>query len=443
MRGWLRSVRHQKSVSFMDLGDGTAQHPLQVVASPEAVEGVAGLGTGASVEVVGTLARSGRDDPPRGKEWEVVAESPGDVRVVGACDADYPLQKKRHTLEFLRDVAHVRMRSNTVGAAMRVRAAAMAALHAHMRAEDVMQVTAPVLTPLDCEGAGEMFEAAVPGAAAPFFGRPAYLGVSGQLYAEMAASALSRVYAFGPTFRAENSHTQRHVCEFWMLEPEIAHARLPDLLDLAEGTLKAAAAAALDECAEDLQFCDERVRPGVAADVEGMRDRPFARVTYTEAVRALAAAPSKARKKFRAPAEWGAPLGSDHERYLAEAVCGSPVFVTDYPAAIKPFYMRASEAAGGAAPGPTAACFDLILPHVGEVVGGSEREERAGVLRRQMDAHGLSADDYSWYVDLRRFGTVPHGGFGVGFERLVQALTGIANIRDVSPVPRTPGGIKF
>lgn len=432
VRGWVRSVRAQKEVTFLSIGDGSSQHGLQIVlpSSPE-VRSLA-LRTGCSVEAEGAVAASARERPAEGQEFEVRADGAASVTVVGGCADDYPLQKKRHSLEFLRGAAHVRMRSNTVGAAMRVRSAAMMAFHEYFQAEEFLLVTTPVLTPLDCEGAGELFGVRTP--EPDFFGRPAFLGVSGQLYAEMAAASLSRVYTFGPTFRAENSHTARHACEFWMLEPEVAHAGLPELLALAEGSVRHALAATADRCAEDLAFCDRRVRPGLAEDTARAAGRPFAALTYTDAVEVL-------RRRHPSPPEWGQDLGSEHERFLAEEHCGgAPVFVTDYPAAIKPFYMRPNDEDDG---GKTVACFDLIAPHVGELAGGSVREDRHDALEARMLALGLDLDSYRWYLDLRRFGGVPHGGFGIGFERFVQMATGIANIRDVLPVPRVPGSIAF
>lgn len=438
VRGWVRSVRAQKRFSFVSIGDGTSQHGLQVVVP--SCDAVKALRTGCSVEVEGVLSRSDRERPPQGQEFELQAEAEG-VRLVGACDEDYPLQKKHHSLEFLRDVAHVRMRSNTIGAAMRVRNAAMMALHEYLQREEFLMVNTPVITPLDCEGAGELFGVSHGTAGSPpFFGRPAYLGVSGQLYGEMAASSLSRVYTFGPTFRAENSHTTRHVAEFWMLEPEVAHAGLPELLELSEGMVRHAMVQTAERCAEDLEFCNKRVRPGLAEETARTLERPFAAMTYTEAVEVL----QRHSDRFEEKPEWGCDLRSEHERFLAEQHCQAPVFVTDYPSAAKPFYMKPSEgAAAEQAPGDTVACFDLLVPHVGEVIGGSVREDRADALEERMRAMGLDAETYKWYLDLRRYGSVPHGGFGLGFERFVQMITGIANIRDVSPVPRTPGAIHF
>jgi asparaginyl-tRNA synthetase len=371
-----------------------------------------------------------------------------EVVVHGWADPEeYPLQKKRHSFEKLREWAHLRPRTNTFGAVARVRSELCTSIHDFFKTRGFLYVQTPIITTSDCEGAGEMFRvtsldlANVPktadGAvdfAQDFFDRPSYLTVSGQLEGEIYATALGKVYTFGPTFRAENSNTARHLAEFWMIEPEMAFCDLEANMDLAEAFLRYLSGKVLESCGEDLQFFNDRIDDGLLERLNRMIDeKPFARITYTEAVALL----EKSGEKFEYPVEWGTNLQAEHERFLAEKEFNSPVIVYDYPATIKPFYMRVSD------DGKTVAAMDVLLPGVGEIIGGSQREERLDVLQSRMEAQGLDPDEYWWYLDLRRFGTVPHSGFGLGLERMVQFVTGMANIRDVIPFPRTPGNAEF
>ncbi|WP_281172888.1 asparagine--tRNA ligase [Desulfobulbus elongatus] len=435
VNGWLRTRRDSGSLAFLELNDGSCLANLQVLAE----EGLANyetevkkLSTGCSLRVRGTLVAS----PAKGQAVEVRAEA---VEVIGWADPEtYPLQKKRHSFEFLRAIAHLRPRTNALGAVARVRSALCFAIHRFFHEQGFIQVQTPVITTSDCEGAGEMFTVTTlePGQmqgadpfAADFFGRRAGLTVSGQLQAEIFALSHGRVYTFGPTFRAENSNTSRHLAEFWMLEPEMAFCDLGGDMAMAETMIKALVAAALTECAEDLALFDQHVAKGLIDRLTQVRDRPFVHLTYTEAVTELA----HARRDFAFPVRWGVDLQAEHERYLCEDVAQAPVIVTNYPEAIKPFYMRLDD------DGRTVAAMDILVAGIGELVGGSQREERYEVLAARMAAAGLDMEQYGWYLDLRRFGSVPHAGFGLGFERLVQFVTGMQNIRDVIPFPRTPG----
>jgi asparaginyl-tRNA synthetase len=369
------------------------------------------------------------------------------VTIYGAADAEtYPLQKKRHSFEFLRTLGHLRSRTNTLGAVFRVRNACAQAIHQFFRERGFMWMHTPIITASDCEGAGEMF--AVTGLdltkvpltqegrvdySQDFFGKPAYLTVSGQLEAEIMAMAFTNVYTFGPTFRAENSNTSRHLAEFWMVEPEMAFCDLVGNMDLAEDFLKYLFSSVVEQCADDMEFFNKRIDDTVLATADNIINNTFERITYTEAVKLL----EKADRQFEFPVEWGIDLQSEHERYLAEEMFKKPVIVTDYPTGIKAFYMRLNDG------GETVAAMDVLAPKVGEIIGGSQREERLDVLERRIKEAGLPIEDYWWYLDLRRFGTVPHAGFGLGFERLVQFMTGMGNIRDVIPFPRTPDSIDF
>ncbi|MBW2242893.1 MAG: asparagine--tRNA ligase [Deltaproteobacteria bacterium] len=426
VQGWLRTARHSKGLSFLDLTDGSCLAGLQVVAPPELENyesEVRLLGTGWAVRVQGELVES----PGKGQHVELRAAQ---LEVVGEAADDYPLQKKRHSFEYLRTIAHLRPRTNSLGAVFRVRNVAARAIHQFFQERGFVWLHTPILTGADAEGAGEMFE--VEGGEA-FFGRPTRLTVSGQLEAEIGALALSNVYTFGPTFRAENSNTSRHLAEFWMVEPEMAFCDLRGNAELAESFLRTVMKAILDDCAEDMAFFDERIEKGVAAALEHVVETPFEQMTYTEAVKRLEAS----GQKFEHPVHWGADLQSEHERWLTEQLVGKPLVVTDYPAGIKAFYMYAND------DGKTVRALDVLVPRIGEIIGGSQREHRHDVLKERMLAQGLDLDEYGWYLDLRRFGSVPHAGFGLGFERMVQFATGMANIRDVIPFPRVPGYAEF
>ena len=442
LQGWVRTKRAQKSLCFINVNDGSCMGGLQIVADADLADYdaiMAQISTGASVEIVGTVVES----PAKGQRIEVKAEQ---ITVFGSADETYPLQKKRHSFEFLRTLGHLRSRTNTLGAVFRVRNEAAQAVHQFFRDRRYMWVNTPILTASDCEGAGEMFTVTNLNLKQPplvdnqavdlaqdFFGKPAYLTVSGQLEAEIMAMAFTNVYTFGPTFRAENSNTSRHLAEFWMIEPEMAFCDLLGNMDLAEDFLKYLFQAVLDQCEDDMAFFNQRIDDSVLATADNIINNEFARITYTEAVDQLL----KTDKKFEFPVEWGIDLQSEHERYLAEELFQKPVIVTDYPAAIKAFYMRLNDDQ------KTVAAMDVLAPKVGEIIGGSQREERLDVLETRIGEAGLPLDAYWWYLDLRRYGTVPHAGFGLGFERLIQFMTGMNNIRDVIPFPRTPDNIEF
>jgi len=443
VQGWLRSARHSKGVSFLDLSDGSCMAGLQVVAEPAALANyeseVLKLRTGCSVEVEGALV----DSPGAGQRFELRA---AELAVLGFVADDYPLQKKRHSFEFLRTQAHLRPRTNTLGAVLRVRNAAAAAIHEFFQQRGFLWLHTPVITASDCEGAGELFRVTTLDAEAPprgpdgridfaqdFFGREAFLTVSGQLEAEAGALALGRVYSFGPTFRAENSNTSRHLAEFWMVEPELAFCDLRGDMELAEAFLKHVLRAILERCADDMAFFAERIEKSAIATLEHVLASPFEQLSYGEAIARL----ERSGASFEFPVSWGVDLQSEHERWLVEQHVGRPLFVTDYPAEIKAFYMYLNDDER------TVRAMDLLVPKVGELIGGSQREHREAVLRRRIRAQGLPERELWWYLDLRRHGTVPHAGFGLGFERLVQFATGMANIRDVIPFPRVPGSAEF
>ncbi|MFO8038070.1 MAG: asparagine--tRNA ligase [Sodalinema sp.] len=443
VRGWIRTKRELKNFSFVEVNDGSALANLQVVIAPERPDYpnlIKQLNTGASVEVRGTLV----DSPAKGQRLELQAQQ---IHLYGGVDSEtYPLQKKRHSFEFLRSIAHLRSRTNTLGAVFRVRNSAANAVHQFFQERGFLWIHTPILTSSDCEGAGELFSvtqfdlANVPKTEnqsvdyrQDFFGKPAYLTVSGQLEAEVMASALRDVYTFGPTFRAENSNTSRHLAEFWMIEPEMAFCDLSQDMDLAEDFLKFIVNAVLNTCPEDLEFFNKRIDPTVLSRADGIINSNFERLTYSEAIAKL----QQANKAFEFPVEWGMDLQSEHERYLTEELIGKPVIVYDYPIGIKAFYMRAND------DGNTVAAMDVLAPQIGEIIGGSQREERLDRLQQRLHASGLDEQDYWWYLDLRRYGTVPHAGFGLGFERLVQLITGMTNIRDVIPFPRSPMSIDF
>ncbi len=426
IRGWLRTARHAKGLSFLDVSDGSCMNGLQVVAPPELPNferEVRALTTGCAVRVGGELVES----PGKGQRVELRA---AEIEVIGTTGDDYPLQKKRHSFEFLRTIAHLRPRTNTIGAVWRVRNVASRAIHDFFQQRGFLWLHAPILTAADAEGAGEMFELADSEA---FFGRPTRLTVSGQLEAEIGALSHTHVYTFGPTFRAENSNTSRHLSEFWMVEPEMAFCDLDGDAALAEEFLKAVIGTVLEECADDMAFFNERIEKGIVETLEHIVETPFERMSYTEAVAVL----EQSGQDFEYPVRWGVDLQSEHERYLTEEHVKRPLVVTDYPAEIKAFYMYAN------ADDKTVRAMDVLVPRIGEIIGGSQREHRVDVLERRMVAHGLDAEAYWWYLDLRRHGGAPHAGFGLGFERLIQFVTGMANIRDVIPFPRVPGSVEF
>ena len=434
IKGWVRSRRDSKGFSFLEINDGSCLGNLQVVvdANTPGYAEIAHFTTGASVAIEGKVVAS----PAAGQKWEIHATR---LELLGAADATYPLQKKGHTLEFLRSIAHLRPRSNLFGAVFRTRSRLAYAIHQYFQDRGFVYVHTPIITASDCEGAGEMFHVttAKPGTEKPgtpeFFGKPAFLTVSGQLEAETFACALSNVYTFGPTFRAENSNTSRHAAEFWMIEPEMAFCDLEGDMNLAEDFIKSMVAHALEHCAEDLAFFSKFVDKGLLEKLKFVVERPFKRISYTEAVELLL----KSGKQFEHPVHYGANLQSEHERYLTEEEFKCPVTVYNYPKEIKPFYMRLND------DGKTVTAMDVLVPGIGEVIGGSQREERLEVLQKNLEAQGLKLEDYWWYLDLRRFGTVPHAGFGLGFERLLMFVTGVGNIRDVLPFSRTPGNADF
>jgi asparaginyl-tRNA synthetase len=443
VQGWVRTKREQKEFTFVEVNDGSSMAGLQTVVSqdvPGYAETIKRVNTGASVEISGTLVES----PAKGQRIELKAES---ITVYGEANPEtYPLQKKRHSFEFLRDIAHLRARTNTLGAVFRVRNAASAAIHQFFQERNFLWVHTPIISASDCEGAGEMFTITgfdltkVPVTtektvdfSQDFFGKQVFLTVSGQLEAEIMAMAFSNVYTFGPTFRAENSNTSRHLAEFWMVEPEMAFCDLEGDMDLAEAFLKYIFKYVLETCPEDMEFFNQRIDDSVLATADNIINNEFARVTYTEAISLL----EKSGKTFEYPVEWGLDMQSEHERYLAEEYFKKPTIVTDYPAKIKAFYMRLNPDE------KTVRAMDILAPKIGEIIGGSQREERLDVLENRIQAVGLDPAPYWWYLDLRRYGTVPHAGFGLGFERLVQFMTGMGNIRDVIPFPRAPQEVEF
>lgn len=435
IKGWLRTVRDSKKVVFLQVNDGSCLANLQVIVAPEIenFEDIRKLSTGSAVEVVGELVAS----PAKGQTVELKAES---LKIIGKADASFPLQKKRHSFEYLRSIAHLRVRSNTFGAVFRVRSVLAQAVHAFFAARKFVYVHTPIITGSDCEGAGEMFRVTTLDPAKPgvdpsedFFAKPTFLTVSGQLNGEAFAMGLSDIYTFGPTFRAENSNTARHVAEFWMIEPEMAWCDLDDDADLAEAFVKYLLRTALDKSGDDLAFFNQRIDKGLIERLSRVVDAEFVRMTYAEAVKIL----EKCGKKFEYPVHFGANLQAEHERYLTEEHVGRPVFVVDYPKEIKAFYMRRND------DGKTVAAMDLLVPKIGELIGGSQREERQDVLEAAIAKTGLGLEEYAWYLDTRRFGTAPHAGFGLGFERLVMYVTGMENIRDVMPFPRTPRHCEF
>lgn len=425
--GWIRTLRCSKSFGFIELNDGSSFKNLQIVIEEDKLENyseVSKLSVGSSVSVKGKLEFT----PEAKQPFELKAS---EVEIQGISAPDYPLQKKRHSFEFLRTIPHLRPRTNSLSAVFRVRSMLAQAIHRYFSEKGFIYVNTPIITGSDCEGAGEMFRltAGDPNSAEKkeFFGKPASLTVSGQLEGEDFAMAFGNIYTFGPTFRAENSNTARHAAEFWMVEPEMAFAGLKEDMDLAEDLLKYLIKFVLSEASDELNFFNSFVDKGLLKRLNNVAENSFARITYTEAVEKLKAA----KKEFDFPVEWGIDLQTEHERYLTEEVYKRPVFVTDYPKDIKAFYMRLND------DGKTVAAVDCLVPGVGEIIGGSQREERLSVLEERMEELGLSQEDYKRYLDLRRYGTCKHAGFGLGFERLVMYVTGMQNIRDVIPYPRT------
>lgn len=443
IKGWVRTVRGQKSFTFIEVNDGSTLSNLQIVVTPEIADYdtlIPQVTTGASISVKGTIVES----PGKEQALELHATS---LELIGKCDAEtYQLQKKRHSFEFLRTIAHLRPRTNTFGAISRVRNALAVATHQFFQERGFLYIHTPIITSSDCEGGGEIFQVstldltAVPKTPQgkvdynqDFFSKPAYLTVSGQLGVEISASALSDVYSFGPTFRAENSNTARHLAEFWMIEPEMAFADIKDNMDYAEAYLKYTLKYLLEHSEEDMEFFEKHISPGLLERLQHIVNTPFERATYTKAISIL----EKADKKFEFPVKWGLDLQSEHERYLAEEHFAKPVIITDYPKEIKAFYMRINDDM------KTVAAMDVLVPKIGEIIGGSQREERLAHLEAKMKEVNLPIEEYWWYLDLRKYGSVPHAGFGVGFERLIQFATGMENIRDVIPFPRYPGKADF
>jgi asparaginyl-tRNA synthetase len=441
VQGWVRTRRDSKDFSFIELNDGSCLRSLQIIAKNSLANyaDIQRLTTGASIIVRGELVAS----QGKGQSWEVVAD---EVDVVGGSDDTYPLQKKGHTPEFLREIAHLRPRSNLFGSVFRVRSRLAFAIHQFFQDRGFFYLNAPIITGSDCEGAGELFRVTTIDAKNPpkkadgeidyakdFFGRSTYLTVSGQLEAEAFASALSNVYTFGPTFRAENSNTSRHSNEFWMIEPEMAFCDLNGNMDLAEEIVKYLIRDIQEHCPEELGLFAKFVDQELLARLDFVLERKFQRVPYTEAIELL----KKSGEKFEFPVEYGLNLQSEHERWLTEKHFKCPVTLFNYPKEIKPFYMRLND------DDKTVTAMDLLVPGIGEIVGGSQREERLDVLEANMRRHKMDLADYKWYLDLRRYGTVPHSGFGLGFERMLMFVTGVSNIRDVIPFARTPGSAEF
>jgi asparaginyl-tRNA synthetase len=440
VHGWVRTVRRSKGVSFLALNDGSCLDSLQIVVeegSP-AFAVADSLGTGACIGVRGNLVAS----PGEGQNWEVQASQ---LTVYGEAAESFPLQKKRHSFEYLRSIAHLRPRTNAFGAVFRVRSRIAHAVHSFFQERGFVYVHTPIITANDCEGAGEMFRVTTLDPENPprvdgriawhedFFGAKTGLTVSGQLQGELFATAFTDIYTFGPTFRAENSNTSRHASEFWMIEPEVAFADLADDCRLAEEFFRFMVTYALENCREDLEFFNKFIDTGLIERLEKVVTTPFRSMSYSEAVERL----QKSGQKFDFPVEWGCDLQSEHERYLTEKIVDGPLFVTDYPEGIKAFYMRRND------DGRTVAAMDLLVPKVGEIIGGSQREERLDVLEHKMRAFNIHPDSLDWYLDTRRWGSCPHAGFGLGFERFLMYVTGMENVRDVIPFPRTPGNARF
>jgi len=440
IKGWVRTRRDSKGgFSFLEINDGSSFGNLQVIANNTLQNyqtDILKIGTGCSVVIEGVIKGS----PAKGQETELVADS---VQIVGWADPNtYTMQKKGHTFEYLRTQAHLRPRTNTFGAVARVRNQISKSIHDFFQEQGFLYINTPIITPSDCEGAGHMFRVTtldflnpktIAKAEDDFFGKPVFLTVSGQLEGETYACALGKIYTFGPTFRAENSNTSRHLAEFWMVEPEVAFNDLIQNMDLAESFIKRIIRDALNQCGEDMQFFEERIEKGLIQNLELVLNKDFQRISYTEAIEIL----KNSGQTFEFEVAWGKDLQSEHERYLAEKHFNGPVILYDYPKEIKAFYMRLNDDS------KTVRAMDVLVPRIGEIIGGSQREERLEILEARMQGAGLNPEDYWWYLDLRRFGGVPHAGFGLGLERCVQFITGMTNIRDVIPYPRTPGSADF
>ena len=434
--GWVRTSRDSKSMAFIELNDGTTLKHLQIVINKADFDDISDyMKLGTALKVTGKAVKSA----VAADSVEINAEN---IAVLGECPPDYPLQKKRHTLEYLRTIPHLRVRTNTFNAVFRVRSVVSACIHEFFQSRGFVYVHTPLITASDCEGAGEMFKVTTIGYsndykseeeyyADDFFGRRASLSVSGQLEGEVAAMALGKIYTFGPSFRAEKSNTPRHVAEFWHVEPEVAFAELPDIIEIAEALIKHIISTVLEKCPEELKFFDKHFENGLVEKLTAVASHDFAIMTYTEAIEKLKAS----GKEFKYPVEWGSDLMTEHERYISEEVCKKPVFLTDYPKDIKSFYMKQNP------DGKTVAATDLLVPGVGEIIGCSEREADLDKLLTAMKERNMSLDDYEHYIALRRFGSVPHSGFGLGLERIIMYVTGVQNIRDVILYPRTVGSI--
>ena len=434
--GWVRTSRDSKNMAFIELNDGTSLSHLQIVIDKSKLSDISSfMPGGTALKVIGTVVK--------GAVNNAVEVNADEITLLGECPSDYPLQKKRCSLEFLRTIPHLRVRTNTFNAVLRVRSVAAAAIHSFFQQNNYVYIHTPLLTASDCEGAGEVFKVTTIGYsdkykseeeyyADDFFGRKAGLSVSGQLEGEVAAMAMGKIYTFGPSFRAEKSNTQRHVAEFWHVEPEIAFAELDDVIEVAEAMIKFVLKDVLEKCADELAFFEKFFEKGLREKLQKIVDGDFERITYTKAIELL----KDADVEFQYPIEWGCDLATEHERYITEQVYNKPVFVTDYPKEIKSFYMKQNP------DGKTVAATDLLVPGVGEIIGGSQREENLDKLLAAMEERGMTQDEYKDYLDLRKFGSVPHGGFGLGFDRIVMYMTGMANIRDVQLYPRTVGNIR-
>lgn len=434
--GWVRTSRDSKNMAFIELNDGTSLSHLQIVIDKSKLSDISAfMPGGTALKVVGTVVK--------GAVNNAVEVNADEIILLGECPSDYPLQKKRCSLEFLRTIPHLRVRTNTFNAVLRVRSVAAAAIHSFFQQNNYVYIHTPLLTASDCEGAGEVFKVTTIGYsdkykseeeyyADDFFGRKAGLSVSGQLEGEVAAMAMGKIYTFGPSFRAEKSNTQRHVAEFWHVEPEIAFAELDDVIEVAEAMIKFVLKDVIEKCPDELVFFEKFFEKGLREKLQKIVDGDFERITYTKAIELL----KDADVKFQYPVEWGCDLATEHERYITEQVYNKPVFVTDYPKEIKSFYMKQNP------DGKTVAATDLLVPGVGEIIGGSQREENLDKLLAAMEERGMAQDEYKDYLDLRKFGSVPHGGFGLGFDRIVMYMTGMANIRDVQLYPRTVGNIR-
>lgn len=434
--GWVRTSRDSKNMAFIELNDGTSLSHLQIVIDKSKLSDISAfMPGGTALKVVGTVVK--------GAVNNAVEVNADEITLLGECPSDYPLQKKRCSLEFLRTIPHLRVRTNTFNAVLRVRSVAAAAIHSFFQQNNYVYIHTPLLTASDCEGAGEVFKVTTIGYsdkykseeeyyADDFFGRKAGLSVSGQLEGEVAAMAMGKIYTFGPSFRAEKSNTQRHVAEFWHVEPEIAFAELDDVIEVAEAMIKFVLKDVLEKCPDELAFFEKFFEKGLREKLQKIVDGDFERITYTKAIELL----KDADVEFQYPIEWGCDLATEHERYITEQVYNKPVFVTDYPKEIKSFYMKQNP------DGKTVAATDLLVPGVGEIIGGSQREENLDKLLAAMEERGMTQDEYKDYLDLRKFGSVPHGGFGLGFDRIIMYMTGMANIRDVQLYPRTVGNIR-